>query len=261
VITYSPIIGSETDRLFTEDDFVKDGNGDFVLDNGKYILKEGIPSQQLYESGWFYYGPGDVKYKDLNGDGEITYGQNTVDDHGDLKVIGNSTPRYQYGFRLNLDYKGIDLGMFIQGVGKRDFWANGPIFIPGYRPGEAWFEHHLDYWTPENPNAYYPRPTDAGNSNNSRNFLPQTRYLLDLSYMRMKNITVGYSLPYNWISKAGMQKVRVYFSGENLFEFDNLNLPLDPEVDYTAAGNNDSNTFGRVYPYSRSLSFGLQVTF
>lgn len=255
------IWGYETDRLFTEDDFVKDGNGDFVLDNGKYILKEGIPSQQLYESGWFYYGPGDVKYKDLNGDGEITYGQNTVDDHGDLKVIGNSTPRYQYGFRLNMDFKGFDFGMFIQGVGKRDFWANGPIFVPGYRPGEAWFDHHLDYWTPENPNAFYPRPTDAGASSNSRNFLPQTRYLLDLSYMRMKNITVGYSLPYNWISKAGMQKVRVYFSGENLFEFDNLNLPLDPEVDYTSAGNNDSNTFGRVYPYSRSLSFGLQVTF
>lgn len=255
------IWGYETDRLFTDDDFVKDANGEFVLDNGKYVLKEGIPSQQLYESGWFYYGPGDVKYKDLNGDGEITYGQNTVDDHGDLKVIGNSTPRYQYGFRLNMDYKGIDFGMFIQGVGKRDFWANGPIFIPGYRPGEAWFSHHLDYWSPENPNAYYPRPTDAGNSNNSKNFLPQTRYLLDLSYMRMKNITVGYSLPYTWISKAGMQKVRVYFSGENLFEFDNLNLPLDPEVDYTAAGNNDSNTFGRVYPYSRSLSFGLQVTF
>lgn len=255
------IWGYETDRLFTEDDFVKDGNGEFVLDNGKYVLKEGIPSQEIFESGWFYYGPGDVKYKDLNGDGVIDYGSNTEDDHGDLKVIGNETPRYQYGFRLGMDYKGVDFSMFIQGVGKRDFWANGPIFVPGYRPGEAWFDHHLDYWTPENPDAFYPRPTDAGASSNSRNFLRQTRYLLDLSYMRMKNITVGYSLPYTWISKAGMEKVRVYFSGENLFEFDNLNLPLDPEVDYTSAGLNDSNTFGRVYPYSRSLSFGLQVTF
>jgi TonB-linked SusC/RagA family outer membrane protein len=255
------IWGYETDRFFTEDDFVKDASGNFVLNNGKYILKEGIPSQGLYESGWFFYGPGDVKYKDLNGDGVINYGTNTVDDHGDLKVIGNSTPRYQYGLRLGIDYKGIDFGMFLQGVGKRDFWANGPIFIPGYRPGEAWFTHQLDYWTPENPNAFYPRPTDAGNSNNSRNFLPQSRYLLDLSYMRVKNITVGYSLPHNWISRVGMEKVRIYFSGENLFEIDNLKLPLDPEVDYTSAGANDSNTFGRVYPYSRSLSFGLQVTF
>ncbi|MEP0713663.1 MAG: TonB-dependent receptor, partial [Algoriphagus sp.] len=109
--------------------------------------------------------------------------------------------------------------------------------------------------------AFYPRPTDAGASNNSRNFLPQTRYLLDLSYVRMKNITLGYALPASLISKISLDKVRVYVSGENLFEFDKLDIPLDPEVDYTSAGRNDSNTFGRVYPYSRTLSFGLQVTF
>ncbi|WP_339864381.1 TonB-dependent receptor [uncultured Algoriphagus sp.] len=255
------IWGYETDRLFTEDDFVKDANGEFVLDNGKYVMNEGIPSQELYESGWFYYGPGDVKYKDLDGDGAITFGENTEENHGDLKVIGNSTPRYQYGVRLGMDFKGIDLSFFVQGVGKRDYWANGPIMIPGYRPGEAWFSHQLDYWSPENPDAFYPRPTDAGQSNNSRNFLPQTRYLLDLSYVRMKNITLGYSLPTSLLSKISLDKVRLYVSGENLFEIDNLDLPLDPEVDYTSAGNNDSNTFGRVYPYSRTLSFGLQVTF
>ncbi|AWW31474.1 TonB-dependent receptor [Echinicola strongylocentroti] len=254
------IWGYETDRLFTNDDFVQDANGELITENGKYVPKEGIPSQSLYESGWFFYGPGDVKYKDLNGDGEITYGSNTVEDHGDLKVIGNSTPRYQYGFRLGGDYKGIDFSFFIQGVGKRDYWANGPLFVPGYRPGEAWFAHQQDYWTPENPDAFYPRPTDAGQSSNSRNFLRQTRYLLDMSYMRMKNITIGYSLPQSVIGKLNIDKVRVYFSGENLFEFDNLDLPIDPEVDYTSSGLNDSNTFGRVYPYSRNLSFGLQVT-
>lgn len=258
--TLGEIWGYETDRLFTEDDFVKDGNGDLLLENGKYVLKEGIPSQSLFESGWFFYGPGDVKYKDLDGDGEITYGSNTVDDHGDLKVIGNSTPRYQYGLRLGGDYKGIDFSFFIQGVGKRDYWANGPIFVPGYRPGEAWFAHQLDYWSPENPDAFYPRPTDQGQSSNSRNFLRQTRYLLDMSYMRMKNVTIGYSLPQSLLSKWKIEKVRVYFSGENLFEIDNLELPIDPEVDYTSAGSNDSNTFGRVYPYSRNLSFGLQIT-
>ncbi|WP_026235660.1 SusC/RagA family TonB-linked outer membrane protein [Echinicola pacifica] len=254
------IWGYETDRLFTNDDFVKDANGDLLLQDGKYVMQEGIASQSLFENSWFFYGPGDVKYKDLDGDGEISYGSNTVDDHGDLKVIGNSTPRYQYGFRLGGDYKGLDFSFFIQGVGKRDYWANGPIFVPGYRPGEAWYEHQLDYWTPENPDAYYPRPTDQGQSSNSRNFLRQSRYLLDMSYMRMKNITIGYSLPQSLISKWNIDKVRVYFSGENLFEFDNLQLPLDPEVDYTSSGANDANTFGRVYPYSRNLSFGLQLT-
>lgn len=255
------IWGYQTDRLFTENDFVKDANGDFVLENGKYIMKDGIPSQSLYESGWFFYGPGDVKYKDTNGDGEITYGKNTVDDHGDLTVIGNSTPRYQYGVRLGMDFKGVDFSMFVQGVGKRDLWANGPIMIPGYRPGEAWFQHQLDYWSPENPNAFYPRPTDAGQSNSARNFLPQTRYMLNMAYTRLKNLTLGYSLPNSLISKVNMEKVRIYVSGENLFEIDKLDLPLDPEVDYTPAGLNDSNTFGRVYPYSRTVSFGLQVTF
>ena len=181
-----------------------------------------------------------------------------------MKVIGNSTPRYQYGLRLGADFKGFDLSLFFQGVGKRDFWANGPLFIPGYRAGEAWYAHQMDYWTPENPNAFYPRPTDQEGSavaNNSRNFLPQTKYMLDLSYMRMKNITFGYTLPSTLTSKVKIDRLRVYFSGENLFEFDNLDIPIDPEVNYTTAGLNDSNTFGRVYPYRRTLSFGLQATF
>ena len=259
------IWGFETDRFFTKDDFVQDANGNLVTGpNGRYVLKEGIPTQSYFESGWFFYGPGDIKYKDLNGDGKIDRGANTVYDHGDMKVIGNSTPRYQYGLRVGADWKGFDINMFVQGVGKRDMWANGPLFIPGYRAGEAWYTHQLDYWTPENPNAYYPRPTDAEGSsvsNNSRNFLPQTKYLLDLSYMRMKNISFGYTLPNSITSKAKIERLRVYVSGENLFEFDNLELPIDPEVDYTTAGMNDSNTFGRVYPYRRTLSFGLQATF
>lgn len=258
------IWGYETDGFFTSDDFAKDANGDLLLENGRYVLNDDVPNQSLYESGWFFYGPGDIKYKDLNGDGVIDYGSQTVDDHGDMKVIGNSTPRFQYGLRLGADWKGFDLSVFMQGVGKRDMWANGPLFIPGYRAGEAWYEHQLDYWTPENPNAYYPRPTDAqgaANANNAKNFLPQTKYLLDLSYLRMKNLALGYTLPQGLTRKAHVEKLRVYVSGENLFEFDNLKIPIDPEVDYTTAGRRDSNTFGRVYPYRRTLSFGLQATF
>ena len=243
------IWGYETDRFFTEDDFNADGS-----------LKDGIPSQALYENSWFIYGPGDVKYKDLNGDGVIDYGSQTVDDHGDMKVIGNSTPRYQYGVRLGADWKGFDLSIFMQGVGKRDLWTNGPVVIPGYRYNEGWFAHQLDYWTPENQNAFYPRPTDQSQSNQIRNFMPQTKYLLDMSYLRMKNITLGYNLPKSLTEELNINKFRVYFSGENLFEFDNLHVPIDPEVDYTTAGLNDSNTFGRVYPFSRTVSLGVQVS-
>jgi len=245
------IWGYETDRFFTEDDFNADGS-----------YAQGVPSQELFETnGWFYYGPGDIKYKDLNGDGVIDYGTRTVGDSGDMKVIGNSTPRYQYGFQLNADWKGFDFSVFFQGVAKRDFWANGPVFIPGYRYAEGWYEHQLDYWTPENPTAYYPRPNDQGQSNNAMNFLPQSKYLLDMSYLRLKNISFGYTIPQEISSKFHIDRFRVYFSGENLFEFTGIQVPVDPEVDYTTAGLNDTSSFGRVYPFRRSFSFGLQLTF
>ncbi len=255
------IWGYETDRFFSKSDFETDANGDLVTVGGKYVLQKGVPEQSLYEASWFFYGPGDVKYKDLNGDGKITYGANTVDDHGDLKRIGNSTPRYQYGFNLSGDWKGFDLSLFIQGVGKREFWANGPIFVPGYRIGEAWFEHQQDYWTEANPNAYYPRPTDHANSSSIRNFMPQTKYLLNMAYMRLKNLNIGYTFNEQLTKKAKITNLRVYVSGENLFEIDNLDIPIDPEVNYTPTGLNDANTFGRVYPYRRNFSFGVQMTF
>jgi hypothetical protein len=160
---------------------------------------------------------------------------------------------------LGADWKGFDINFFLQGVGKRDFWANGPLFIPGYRPSEGWFAHQMDYWTPDNRDAYYPRPTDQAQSSNAMNFLPQTKYLLDMSYLRMKNLSFGYTLPESLTSRVRLQRVRVYFSGENLFEFDNLDIPIDPEIDYTEPGYNDTNTFGRVYPYHRTYSFGLQL--
>ncbi|MGJ8658441.1 MAG: SusC/RagA family TonB-linked outer membrane protein [Cellulophaga fucicola] len=244
------IWGYQTDRFFTEDDFNADGS-----------YAAGVPNQDIYETnGWFKYGPGDIKYKDTNGDGVIDYGSNTVGDSGDMKVIGNTTPRYQYSIQLGADWKGFDLNMFMQGVGKRDFWANGPVFIPGYRYAEAWYDHQLDYWTPENTNAYYPRPNDQQQSNSQMNFLPQTKYLLNMSYLRMKNITLGYSFPESVIKKMRLNRLRLYVSGENLFEISGVQIPVDPEVDYTNAGTNDTSTFGRVYPFRRSYSLGLQIS-
>jgi TonB-linked SusC/RagA family outer membrane protein len=250
---YGEIWGYETDRLFQIDDFDVDPSG-------KYVLKEGIPSQAYFETdGWFFFGPGDVKYKDLNGDGVINPGNSTIDNHGDLKRIGNSCPRYEYGIRLDMDYKGIDLGIFLQGVGKRDYWGSGSIVIPGFNYLEAWYTHQLDYWTPENTDAFYPRLTNNGQSNNARNFLRQSRYLLDMSYCRVKNVTLGYTFPENWMRKIHLQKLRVYLSLENLFEFDHMgDVPIDPETQYKTG---DGDYLGRSYPYSRTTSFGVQVTF
>jgi hypothetical protein len=176
-------------------------------------------------------------------------------------MIGNSTPRYQYGFRLNADYKGFDLSVYIQGVGRRNMYPNTPIVVAGYRPGEAWYQHQLDYWTEDNPNAFYPRPTDQAQSNATRNFLPQTKYLLNMAYTRLKNVTLGYTLPAKLMTRLHLQNARIYVSGENIWETTKLNVPLDPEIDYTTPGLNDPNTFGRAYPYQRNYSFGLQVTF
>lgn len=243
--------------MFTEDDFVKETNGDIAREvDGTYLMKDGIPSQDVFESGWFYYGPGDVKYNDLDGDGEVNYGSNTLEDHGDLKRIGNETPRYQYSFRFGGSFKGFDMNVFFQGVGKRDFWATGPIAIPG--SGDAWYEHHEDYWTPDNKGAFYPRPTNHAWVISGKNFLRQTRYLSDMSYLRLKNLTVGYTLPIQLTSRAGIEKLRVYFSGENLFEFDNMKMPMDPETGSRSGGN--WFTYGRYYPFKRTVSIGLQMT-
>lgn len=253
------IWGYETDRLFQESDFQKDASGEFLRDeNNHYVANEGIASQSLYENSWFFYGPGDVKYTDIDGDNEITYGTNSTDDHGDLKVIGNSTPRYEYNFTVAANWKGFDVSAFFQGVGKRDVWATGPVFIPGYRPGEGWYKHQQDFWTPENTDAFYARPTNHDWQVSARNYMRQSRYLLDMSYLRCKNVTLGYSLSPELISKAKLTKARIYMSGENLFEISNTSIPVDPET-----GDRDgaySFAFGRSYPYSRTISVGIQVS-
>ncbi|MGE5521501.1 MAG: SusC/RagA family TonB-linked outer membrane protein [Candidatus Dadabacteria bacterium] len=254
------IWGYVTDRFFTKDDFETDANGNLILVGGKYVMKKGVATQTRWETSTFFYGPGDIKYQDLNGDEKIDIGTNTVTDPGDQKIIGNSTPRYQYGIRLGAAYKGFDINMFFQGVGKRDYWANGPVFIPGFRIGEAWYAHQLDYWTESNPNAFYPRPTDQLQSNATRNFLPQTKYMLNLAYTRLKNLNFGYTLPTSLTQKIKLKSTRLYVSGENLFTIDNVSIPIDPEIDYTSAGLNDGATYGRVYPYRKVYSFGIQVT-
>lgn len=251
--TIGEIWGYQTDRLFQESDFNKNGN--------EWELKPGIPTQTILagNSAWFDYIPGDVKYVDRNGDSTLSPGANTVDDPGDQMVIGNTTPRYQYGIRLGADWKGFDFSIFIQGVGKREFWPSGPLFVPGFGQ-DTWYTHHLDYWTPQNTDAFYPQPTFTGASNNTMNYYRQSRYLLDMSYTRIKNISLGYTLPGKLAGRARMKSARVYVSAENLFTFDNLTIPIDPEIDYTPE-QTDASAFGRTYPYRKEISFGVQLTF
>ncbi|WP_071147382.1 SusC/RagA family TonB-linked outer membrane protein [Bacteroides ihuae] len=247
------IWGYETDRLFQESDFKIDGS-----------LKDGIASQSLYETGSFKFGPGDVKYKNIDGDDKISYGKNTIEDHGDLKVIGNTLPDYEYSFSLGADYKGLDLSVFFQGVGKRDYWAYGSVAIPagGSSYADAAYAHQMDYWTTTNTNAYYPRPSNNAWVSNGQNFLRQTRYLSDMSYLRCKNITIGYTLPQEWLKKIRFENARFYVSAENLFEFDNMKIPVDPEsTDYKTGYGDGSYAFGRSYPYQRTISLGMQIGF
>ncbi len=259
------IWGYKTDGLYQNEDFVWE-NGQIKQTqqpNGQFknTLVEGVANQYILETGQFMFGPGDVKFKDINGDGVIDYGANTVGDSGDRTVIGNTTPRYQYGFRIGADWKGVDIDMFFQGVGKRSIWATGNMVLPGYYGAEANYAHTLDYWTPENTGAFYPRPVEYGQTARW-NYLPNDRYLLNAAYLRLKTLNIGYTLPSKWMSKVNIDKLRVYFSGENLFEFDNMgDIPIDPELNWTTLTEKDSRSYGRSYPYRRTLSFGVQLQF
>ena len=232
------------------------------------------PSQVKLQNGTFIYSPGDVKYADLDKSGEINGGTQTLDDHGDLVVIGNTTPRYQYSFRLGAGWKGFDFDIYFQGVGKRDFWATGSMAIPLYNAANnTMYQHQMNFWTPENPTAFYPIPTVGSEgastisnmallSNSAaatgRNFYPQDKYLLNLAYLRMKNVTLGYTIPANLTKKISVDKVRIYVSGQNLFEFKKTNLPIDPEI--TSGSPQLAAYYGRTMPFTRSLSFGIQIS-
>lgn len=251
------IWGYHTDRLFTENDFY----GNNGLANPTWIYADGVADQDILNtSGAFHYGPGDVKYLDLNGDGVVDFGQGTNLDHGDMRVIGNTTPRYIYGLRLGFNYKGFDVSGFFQGVGKRDYWGTGSLFIPSFTKAEAAYQNQMDYWTPERPNAFYPAPADANANNHNGNWQPQTRYLLNMAYLRVKNITLGYNVPKQLTQKVKVSNLRIFASGENLFTFDKLDMTIDPEIQQNNVGGiTDAKSFGRTYPYFRTWSFGLQV--
>lgn len=191
---------------------------------------------------------GDIKYKDLNGDGKIDQGDNTIYNSGDRRIIGNTTPRYQYSINLDFQYKNFDMTIFLQGVGKADWMPGGNAFW-GYTsewdvPTQA---HVGQFWTPDNTNAYFPRLRFGGGGN----FQTQTKYLQSAAYLRAKQITIGYTLPQEVLESIKLKHLRLYITGQNLFTFTSMFKNFDPE--YLLSG--------ATYPISKSISFGAQLRF
>ena len=272
---WGDIWGFETERYFTEADFVGK-NAD-----GSWIYAPGVADQTGLQTQTFVYGPGDIKFKDLNGDGKIDGGKGTEEDHGDLKVIGNCLPRYEYSFHIGGTYKGFDLDLFFQGVGKRDMWTQSAFVFPEMREADlAIYANQTSYniYDPENGivnisesnkfpclfpgNEYAGNVTGVAGEGGCHNYYPQTKYLVDMSYLRLKNVTLGYTLPEELTKKAFIQKLRVYASCSNLFLLHkgSGDLPIDPEMN-AGQGALGYGTWGRTYPITKSWSFGLQVTF
>ena len=268
---YGEIWGFETDRYFDFNDFTgKDGAG-------KWLYASGVASQSKLESNGFVYGPGDIKFVDQNGDGVIDWGDGTPDNHGDLIKIGNSTPRYQYSLRLGGDWKGFDLDLYLQGVGKRKMWTQSAFVMPMTRGADALYANQTDYITEAEfaagtirQDADFPRMWDggAGQGNASGsilsggkfNFYPQTKYLVNMAYLRMKNITLGYTIPKDLTRKIYIDRVRVYAAISNAFDIVNHNkgTGIDPEMN-NGEGSFGNGVWGRIDPIMRTYSFGIQI--
>lgn len=233
-------------------------------------INDKIVNQRVYNSKIDgFLRAGDVRFADLNGDNIISAGAGTVDDPGDRRIIGNTTPRYAYSFRLNASWNGFDISGFFQGIGKRDWYpaysktsqgANsfwGPYSFPSTSFIEESFPDNA--WTEDNRNAYFPRirgyQSYAGGSLASVN----DRYMQNIAYLRFKNLSVGYTLP---INKNIFEKVRVYFSGENLYYWSPLkkyNKTIDPELAISSSTYSDNTGSGYAYP--RTYTIGIDITF
>lgn len=204
--------------------------------------------QSFFGSNWTR---GDMYYKDIDGSGKIDNGKNTLDDHGDLSVIGNNTPRYNFGFGLNAEWNGFDFAAFMQGTGKRDMWLSGRLSwgLGGGQWGSNVWQNTLDCWREDGSNLdpYWPK-LYLGSTR--KNLQTQTKYLNNAAYCRIKNLQLGYTVPKTITRKIAMERLRFYFSGDNLLTFSKINENFDPE----APGDN-------VYPLTKSVSFGLNVTF
>ncbi|RYY54229.1 MAG: TonB-dependent receptor [Chitinophagaceae bacterium] len=189
---------------------------------------------------------GDVKYLDLNGDGVISAGDGTPQNPGDLVYLGTTNARYQYGFDLGLSWKGFDFSVFFQGAIKRAFLIDEGTLSPILGTADMPWTIHMDRWTPENPDAFFPRMYQTS----AHNFRPSDKWTQNGSYLRLKNVSVGYTIP---VTRKVFRELKVYVSGQDLWESTKVLSVFDPEV-----GNNVGAT---AYPFFRTVSVGLNVSF
>jgi hypothetical protein len=240
--------------------------------------------------------PGWPKYQDLDGDGAIEKGL-TVDDPKDLSVIGNVTPRMRYGINLGAEWNGFDVRIFLQGVGKMDYYPIHYLYWGFYQqPYAGGYEHLTDFYravseseadrakhsqsyldaglADANVDAFYPvlqawladRNLGERVDESQGLAIPQTRYLHDASYLRFKNLTIGYTIPSRLLDRFGITKFRIYVSGENIAEWSEIKDFFDPEAvtDNVAKADpsySSANGWGYAYPFQRRYSFGIDVQF
>ena len=227
---------------------------------------------------------GDIKFVDVDGNKEITAGAGTLEDHGDLDRIGNIMPRFQYGVNIDLKWNGIGLSVFLQGIGHRDWYPSegSGFFWGGYaRAYDYALKDQLDRvildkssenWTVTNPGAYWPRrlyaAANAGSGLGTMNSY-NDYFLQNAAYLRLKNLTIDYTIPSKWLEKIHIEKLRVFFSGENLLTWSPIfkhTSMFDPEVitkGDSDFGNSTSTSMGDGYSYPmlKSFTFGINLTF
>ena len=246
--TVGQIWGYETDGYFT--------SAEDIANSASQVLTKASNSGKLL--------PGDIKFKDLNGDGVINDGDNTLNNPGDKKVIGNSTPRYTYGISLGAQWKGFFFSSFFQGVMKMDWY-------PGSDNGLFWGQYNRPYnkvptsmlgniWSEENPDAYFPRYRGYVAQNGAGELQSQSKYLQNVAYIRLKNLQIGYNLPSAIIKKVGLSGVRVYLSGENIWTYSPL-YKITKDIDVESIGSTYNSGNGNNYPQLKSYSLGLTATF
>jgi hypothetical protein len=214
---------------------------------------------------------GDVKFLDRNKDNSINTGANTVNDPGDLSIIGNSQPRYSFGALFDFDYSGFFFSAFFQGVGKQDWW-------PGAEADAFWGPYNRPYnrvpsemvneiWSEANPNTYFPRLRGyiAQGTGRSLN-VTQTKYLQNVAYVRLKNIQLGYNLPASWIKSIKMTQAKLYVSAENIWTYSPMykvthNLDVENIQGSDRTLTNGSNGNGNNYPILKGWTVGLNIGF
>lgn len=207
------------------------------------------PDQTFIGANWR---PGDIRYADLNGDGVVDKGQGTLEDPGDQKIIAYERPRNDFGITGDVGYKAFTLSLFFQGTLKYDYWPTNNNWVAFYPFNAGHVENYYltDTWSPENPDAYFAAPHIS--TNTKQNIQPQSRYVQDASYIRLKNLTFAYNLPPEVAAKVGLVNASIYFAGMNLWEATKMRKPLDPEV---------RPTLTQEYYKQRIYSLGLKITF